>query len=230
MRAVERDVLLFLLAIGAGAADGWSYTGLGHAFVANMTGNTVLLGLAVFQHRDLLHPATAVGCYAVGTILATLFTRHVGPGRLWTRAVSWTLLIEGLLLGTAACGWLALQRECGFQGSNLNILLGLVAFAIGMQSGTMLQLKIPGVVTTYITGTWTTLMSGIVRLRTVEQRKPAGERVAFEERLLMQGGILMVYFLSAILTGFLSQRAPEAMGFLPSGSVLLTALYGFARS
>ena len=49
MASVERDVRLLILAASAGSADGWSYFGLGHAFVANMTGNTVLLGLAVFQ-------------------------------------------------------------------------------------------------------------------------------------------------------------------------------------
>ena len=55
MRSVERDVRLLILAASAGSADGWSYFGFGHAFVANMTGNTVLLGLAVFQnHGDVL--------------------------------------------------------------------------------------------------------------------------------------------------------------------------------
>ena len=53
MASVERDVRLLMLAASAGSADGWSYFGFGHAFVANMTGNTVLLGLAVFQpHGD----------------------------------------------------------------------------------------------------------------------------------------------------------------------------------
>jgi len=44
MRVSERDLLLLILAVSAGSADGWSYFGIGHAFVANMTGNTVLLG------------------------------------------------------------------------------------------------------------------------------------------------------------------------------------------
>ena len=62
MASVERDVRLLMLAASAGSADGWSYFRLGHAFVANMIGNTVLLGLAVFQdHGDLLHPAIALG-------------------------------------------------------------------------------------------------------------------------------------------------------------------------
>jgi uncharacterized membrane protein YoaK (UPF0700 family) len=40
VRRIERDLLLLLLAVAAGSADGWSYFGLGHAFVANMTGTT----------------------------------------------------------------------------------------------------------------------------------------------------------------------------------------------
>ncbi len=70
MRSAERDVRLLILAASAGSADGWSYFGLGHAFVANMTGNTVLLGIAVFQnHGDLLHPAISLACYAAGAVI-----------------------------------------------------------------------------------------------------------------------------------------------------------------
>ncbi|MGC2545046.1 MAG: DUF1275 family protein, partial [Silvibacterium sp.] len=63
MRSAERDFLLFLLAASAGSADGWSYLGLGHAFVANMTGNTVLTGIAVFQKGgDVFHPLLSLCC------------------------------------------------------------------------------------------------------------------------------------------------------------------------
>jgi len=48
-----RNMLLLLLACAAGAIDAISYLGLGRVFTANMTGNTVLLGLALVQadHR-----------------------------------------------------------------------------------------------------------------------------------------------------------------------------------
>jgi len=45
--AAIRNVLLLLLACVAGSVDAVSYVGLGHVFTANMTGNTVLLGLAL---------------------------------------------------------------------------------------------------------------------------------------------------------------------------------------
>ena len=99
MRSVERDFRLLILAASAGSADGWSYFGFGHAFVANMTGNTVLLGLAVFQdHGDVLHLVISLGCYALGAMLGSLLTGSVRPDTVWPRAISRTLLLEALLL------------------------------------------------------------------------------------------------------------------------------------
>lgn len=41
--------LLLALAFAAGYIDALSYLGLGHVFTANMTGNTVLLGIALAE-------------------------------------------------------------------------------------------------------------------------------------------------------------------------------------
>jgi uncharacterized membrane protein YoaK (UPF0700 family) len=231
MRQSERDVLLLILAVAAGSADGWSYFGLGHAFVANMTGNTVLLGTAVFLERDLLHPFIALISYALGGALAAFLTRKVRQGSTWPRAVSWTLLLEGAILVASAVGWALVGRTGAMPGTTpgLNGLLACVGFAIGLQSGAMLQLKVPGVVTTYITGTWTNLMSGLVRFATRGRKRPEEQRIEYEERLLMQGGILVAYFLSAIGTGLLFREARLAVGMLPAAAVLAVAAYGVGR-
>ncbi len=219
MRALERDLRLLLLAASAGSADGWSFFGMGHAFVANMTGNTVLLGIAVFQnHGDMLHPAISLFCYAAGVVLGSLFTTKVEPGLLWTKAISWTLLLEALLLIGAEAAWAT-------HPLNLDLLLGMVAFAIGLQSAALVALKIPGVVTTYITGTWTTLLGGLVRFARNEPRHD----LQLEERMLLQAGVLAVYFLAAVLTGWLFRHAPLAVGALPAVSLLLVAVHGFVR-
>jgi uncharacterized membrane protein YoaK (UPF0700 family) len=222
MASVERDVRLLMLAASAGSADAWSYFGLGHAFVANMTGNTVILGLAVFQdHGDMLHPAIALGCYAAGAMLGSLFTGGVRPGTVWARAISWTLMLEALLLLAAEAGWIAIHLHINHSPS-LEILLGTLALAIGMQSGAMVQLKIPGIVTTYITGTWTTMLSGLVRLGRDEQQQTQET----EKRLAMQAAVLTAYFLSAVLAGWLFRHLPLAVGVLPELSVLLVAVHG----
>jgi uncharacterized membrane protein YoaK (UPF0700 family) len=236
MRPVERDVLLFLLAATAGSADAWSYFGLGHAFVANMTGNTVLVGLAVFQlHGDMFHPLLSLACYAVGVLVASLLTRGASKEMLWSKAVSWTLLLEGVLIAAAEAGWLMIHRgedHASGGGSllSLNLLLGIVALGIGLQSGAMIQLKVPGVVTTYITGTWTTLMNGLARFATEKRHEQPAHKRQDEERLLMQAGILAVYFLSAVLTGWLFRYAPVCAGALSAVPVLFVAVYGIVRT
>lgn len=234
MRTGERDLLLMVLAVSAGSADGWSYFGIDHAFVANMTGNTVLLGVDVFKKgSDVLHPAIAIGCYAAGVLLASFLTRNLREGDSWPRVVSATLLLESILLIGSEIGWIAILHHSGgdsrFAIASRNSLLGGVAFAVGMQSGTMVQLKIPGVVTTYITGTWTLLMSGIVRFATGRERKSAPRKVALEERFLLQGAVLAVYFLAAMLTGWILESLPAAVGALPAAAVFSVAIFGLKR-
>ncbi|AXC14136.1 Protein of unknown function DUF1275 [Acidisarcina polymorpha] len=224
VRPYERDVLLFLLASAAGSADSWSYLGPAHAFVANMTGNTVLLGIAVFQlHGSVLPPLISLLSYALGVISASALTKQVQPGVAWARSISWTLLIEAIFMSGAEVARAVLQPST----RSVDYLLAFVAFAIGMQSGAMLQLKVPGIVTTYITGTWTTFMNGMVRF-TAGRKAPHASR-NYEERLLMQAGILATYFFSAVATGWLFRYVPKAAGALPSLAVFSVAIYGAVR-
>jgi uncharacterized membrane protein YoaK (UPF0700 family) len=231
MRRIERDVLLLILAVAAGSADGWSYFGLGHAFVANMTGNTVLLGIAVFLQGDLLHPGIALLCYIVGAAMAAFFTRNAREGPGWPRAVSNTLALESGLLIASAIGWALVGRSLPAPGATRarDVLLGCVALAIGMQSGAMLQLRIPGIVTTYITGTWTNLMRGFVRFTARERYWRRQQKREYEERMLIQAGILGAYLLSALVTGLLFRYARLTVGVLPAVSVLFVAVYGLTH-
>jgi uncharacterized membrane protein YoaK (UPF0700 family) len=223
-----------MLAVSAGSADGWSFFGLGHAFVANMTGNTVFLGMSVFQrHEDPFHFLIALACYSAGVIIGSVLTRNVRLGEsqeLWPRAISRTLLLEALLLVLAEAAWFANRQHSAFPPDTtplfFALLLGTVAFAIGLQSVAMLQLKIPGIVTTYISGTWTTLMSGLVLVK----GQPADQKRGFEDRLLMQAAILAMYFLSAVLASCLFRYMPTAVGAVPALSVLFVVIYGEIRS
>lgn len=121
-------------------------SGSAHAFVANMTGNTVLLGTAVFLHGDLLHPGISLACYAVGASLAAYLTRNVRQGSDWPRAVFYTLSLEAILLTATTVGWTVAGRDVARPGStpDLNILLGCAALAIGIQSGASYRQGIAG--------------------------------------------------------------------------------------
>jgi Tfp pilus assembly protein PilN len=66
------------------------------------------------------------------------------------------------------------------------------------------------------------MLSGLARLARHEQQQD----LQLEERLLMQAGVLSVYFLAAVLTGWLFRYRPIAVGILPGSSVLLVAVHG----
>jgi uncharacterized membrane protein YoaK (UPF0700 family) len=217
-----------MLAAASGSADGWSYFGIAHAFVANMTGNTVLLGISVFQsHGDMLHPFAAIGGYIAGTALGTLISRRVPEGAIWAPPISWALFIEALLLLAAEAAWVA--TGCHPSPRAGSILLASVALAIGIQSGAIVQLRIPGVVTTYITGTWTTLTNGLTLLAA---RQPSIRRheSEFERRFALQGIVLGAYFLSAVLTGWAFRHTPALVGGISAFAVLGAAGYGAIRN
>jgi uncharacterized membrane protein YoaK (UPF0700 family) len=227
MRTTERDTLLFFLAITSGSADSWSYLGLDHAFVANMTGNTVLLGIAIFgEHSDMLHPLVSMVCYAAGVAIGTFFTRKVRPGSVWAKSISGVLFIEAFLLVVGEVTWICVK---GMPGPMLRCLvLGGVATAIGLQSGAMLPLKLPGIVTTYITGTLSTLVSGVVLLSSRRERV-SGSQASFEDRLLIQGVFLVTYFVSAIAAGWAFRYMPVVIGGITSVPILIVAAYGAIR-
>ena len=70
---------LLVLTFSTGLVDAVSYLGLGRVFTANMTGNIVLLGLAVAQSLgpQTLRSLVALAAFAVGVAIAA----NVGPAR-----------------------------------------------------------------------------------------------------------------------------------------------------
>lgn len=193
-----------------------------------MTGNTVLLGIAVFHPTgDAVHQLIALIGYVAGTAAGAWLNRRLPTGVVWAQSVSWTLLLEALLLIGAEAGWVAGGHRSGeaYGGA----LLACVAVAIGLQSGSMVQLGIPGVVTTYITGTWTTLTSGLTLLVSRQPRVVRSKKT-FEERFELQARILGAYLASAVLTGWAFHYAPAVVGGFSAAAVLSAGVYGLARA
>ena len=76
--------MVVLLSVAAGCVDAVSYLGLGHVFTANMTGNTVLLGLSLGQAdwQAVLRSSMALLGFSIGVAVGTLIAesdrdRHV---------------------------------------------------------------------------------------------------------------------------------------------------------
>jgi uncharacterized membrane protein YoaK (UPF0700 family) len=78
----------------------------------------------------------------------------------WPRVVTHALAFEGLLLGVFTAVWYITQtpRTTGIT----DILIVLSGLAVGIQAAAVRHLGVPGVVTTYITGTLTSLVAELV--------------------------------------------------------------------
>jgi uncharacterized membrane protein YoaK (UPF0700 family) len=157
--AARRDKILLALTFAAGCVDALSYLGLGRVFTANMTGNAVLLGLAIGQTQELqvAHTAAAIVGFVLGVLTGA---RVVGPVRervVWSRHITLALGLECAVLFVFAIGWWLIGP--GLHGVGLISLILSSGIAMGIQSAIARRLAVPGVATTYVTGTITALVA-----------------------------------------------------------------------
>ncbi|TMC03207.1 MAG: DUF1275 domain-containing protein [Chloroflexi bacterium] len=196
-----RDVLLLALTAAAGWIDALSYTALGHVFTANMTGNLVLLGLALgnLQAAGTARSAVALAAFAVGALLGSALTRDAAGE--WPGRVTAALGIEAAALIAFAALW--------HVGGGLEVLIALAAAGMGIQSAAVRRLAVAGVTTTFVTGTLTSLMAGLAALR------PTGGAA-------LQAAVLGALLAGATAGAAMSVRAPGAAAAGPA--VLVTAV------
>lgn len=143
----------------SGATDAIGFLALGSAFTSVMTGNLVLLGVGAAE-RSL--DAVALVSVAIASFMAgaAVGARTAGQARegdpVWPRAVSMALVVELLLFIAFAVGWWLEGADP--TGSVLMPLLALNAGALGLQSSAIQRFGVPGLSTTYLTGTLTTVV------------------------------------------------------------------------
>lgn len=234
MQARSRDSLVLTLAAAAASLDAWSYFGLGKVFVANMTGNTVLLGfsLASGAWSRVESSAMSLLAYAVGVFAGALAARpirrvmasHQPDGEQpqpWPGRLTAILAGECAIVVAATALFLLFTPAEGSEGARL--LIVAVAFSVGLQSAAMNAMKLPGIVTTYITGTWTTLFAGLAQLLDGE-KKGRGKKV-WEERLALQAAALAAYCGAAVISGFLYRTSGRVwVGCLPACLLVLVVI------
>lgn len=157
-RAVTR--LLVVLAAASGCLDVVCVTRLGGFFASVITGNLVQFGraLASVDGRLLAGGAAAVGGYALGVAAGTAPLRGVAPG--WGRRTGAVATAEALLLVAVAAGWLGTGARPGYGGRLA--LLGVASVASGVQSAVTVSAGVRGASTTYLTGSLTDVVRGVV--------------------------------------------------------------------
>jgi len=196
---------VLLLTGAAGYVDAVSYLALGRVFTANMTGNTVLFGLALVQGDAgaIVRTAFALGAFVGGTAIgAWLVHRSEGPAH-WPRGVTIALGVECVLLAALA-------------GDRSSMLVGrvtLAALAMGIQSAAARRLDVFGIATTFVTGTLTSLVSLIARHGVGPAAAGHGKR--------MLATAWAVYVVGAMAAGGAIQAVPGAALLAPVVIVLV---------
>jgi len=137
MIAIRSNLQAALLTIVAGMADAVGYISLGGIFAANMTGNTVLAGIAVAEGQYALAGRRFMPLIAffLGALLARLLLRLL-------RKPSAPLLLEAALLALAGFVTLGTEAE-----------LMVVSLAIGLQASAITHFGGSAVSTVVVTST-----------------------------------------------------------------------------
>lgn len=126
-----------ILTVIAGIADAVGYITMGGVFAANMTGNTVLAGIAAAQrnYTDAWHHLAPLLAFFAGAMLSRLLLRL-------SHKPTAGLLVEAALL--AVVGFLPIDRE---------LAVMIVAMAMGVQASAITHFAGNAVSTVVVTST-----------------------------------------------------------------------------
>ncbi len=215
-RGAVRDGLLVLLTLTTGAVDASCFLHLGHVFSSVITGNLVLLAISAGTQDPSLavHSGIALAGYSAGVLIATpIGTRGGDDEGTWPASVTVNLVAEFCVLAVFCAGWEVTGGRPG--GTAQVLLIAVLAVAMGMQSAAVR--KLGGMSTTYLTGTLTSVIAGLVT-----RDHPAG--------FARSVGVLVAILPGAVAGALLSQYAPAwlpAVVMTPLAVVVIASVAGF---
>jgi len=161
------DLLLVALTFAAGSVDAVALLRL-DVFTAVMTGNIVLLGLAVGQgaFANALRSIIALLGYGTGVLTGARIVGAIPIETHWSPKATRALALEWVLQAAFLVGWV--QSGAKPDGAAAAMLIAFSGVAMGIQAATARALA-PGMSTTYVTGTLTGLLSELSALGSVSE-------------------------------------------------------------
>jgi uncharacterized membrane protein YoaK (UPF0700 family) len=230
--------MLLALTWAAGSVDAISYLALGHVFTAMMTGNTVLLGLALAEGEALaaLRSVLALIGFGAGVFAGAIIVERESNQSDWPVPVTAALALETAFLAIFSAAYYL--SEPTRSGAMTYFLIFLLSFAMGIQSAAVRRLGVPGIATTYITGTLTSLMvdllgwlrsiaAGFPVSKTTEPREVA--RIPWEQRVGLLAGVVTLYGLGALIGGVLQVHSEPLAPLFPLAAVMLVVVNAVIR-
>ena len=146
---------LLVLTFTTGLVDAASFLGLGRVFTANMTGNIVFLGFGIAGSAGLpvVAPLISLGSFLLGAGGGGVLAKRIGERHV--EQLARALAIEVYLLAVAAA--LAAAVDARPNAVSGDIVIALLAFAMGVRNATVRRIGVPDLTTTVLTMTLTGL-------------------------------------------------------------------------
>jgi uncharacterized membrane protein YoaK (UPF0700 family) len=146
---------LLVLTFTTGLVDAASFLGLGRVFTANMTGNIVFLafGIAGSGGLPVLAPLVSLGSFLLGAGGGGVLAERIGDRH--REHVARALAIEVSLLAVAAV--VAAAVDVRPDAASGDVVIGLLALAMGVRNATVRRIGVPDLTTTVLTMTLTGL-------------------------------------------------------------------------
>src|SRR5579883_1371311 len=199
IRSTPRRRVVLLLSGAAGYLDAVSYLALG-LFTANMTGNTVLLGLFAGEGRwsAAVRAFLALASFFAGAAAAAAATRRASR-------LAGVLAAESGVLVSALLYWafvLGHPRD-PVREPGVFALIALLSGAMGVQSAAVRRVGELRISTTYVTGTLTSLASdlGADVLARLGGRRRRGSPQAYDPGSRLLAGVWGSYLVGAVAGG-----------------------------
>lgn len=145
--------LMLALTFSTGIADAVGYLGLDRVFTGNMTGNVVILGMALTGAEDLpvAGPLIALFTFMLGAAIGGRVLRPVERG--WTTRVTVLFGAVGLVMAVLA---IVLFATGGTPTAPFDLLVaGTLAAAMGLQASVARHIGVKDVTTVVVTSTIT---------------------------------------------------------------------------
>ena len=218
-----RDEVKLLLALQAmtmvtGFVDAVSYLGLGHVFTANMTGNVVLLGLALVEapRLSIARPLISILAFMAGGVVGGRLSLALlaVPRR---RYVVTSAAFEAALLGTGALLCARSSIAADASGARIYMVIVLTAAAMGLRTATVHHLAVTDITTTVVTS--------ILAAVAADSSLAGGHNVRIARRAC---SALCVLFGAAM--GALLLRFGLAVPLISGGVLVLAAASAYART
>lgn len=151
--------LMLALTFSTGIIDAVGYLGLDRVFTGNMTGNVVILGMALTGADDLpvLGPVLALAGFMVGAAIAGRLLRDLAAG--WSTSTTVVFAVVGLTLVGSAVTLIAVVDPPEPVLLAVTTVLGL---AMGAQAGAARHIAVKDVTTVVVTSTITGLAADSV--------------------------------------------------------------------